>query len=158
MSPPDSDPEALSGEFELAPFRLEDLEQVLELEEASFPDDAFSEEIFLSQMAVSPRGFIVARRGGSVVGYVLATERRGQGLIMSIAVSPEFRRRGLGTLLMSSALSYLATKFKAVYLQVDAEHEETIRFYRKHSFVETGRVLKRYYPNGHDALEMVRRL
>lgn len=131
---------------------------MLRLESASFAEDAFSETIFLYQLAKQPDGFIVARKGGRVVGYVLATGWRGQGLIMSIAVLPEFRRRGVGTSLMGSALSYLARTYDRVYLQVDAENTASIGFYRKLSFRETGRVFPRYYPNGHDALEMAREL
>jgi ribosomal protein S18 acetylase RimI-like enzyme len=41
---------------------------------------------------------------------------------------------------------------------VDANQEVAIRFYRGLSFSETGKMLKRYYPNGDDAVEMVREL
>ena len=138
--------------------RLEDLEQVHEIEEASFPDDAYNTSAFLFFLVTASDGFIVACHGEKVVGYVIATRRSGEGLIQSIAVSPGFRRRGVGRMLMQSAMGRLAARVKRVYLQVDAKHEGTIRFYHGLSFSETGRVLRRYYPNGDDAVAMVREL
>jgi [ribosomal protein S18]-alanine N-acetyltransferase len=113
---------------------------------------------FLFFLATARDGFIVACQGGKVVGYVIANSRRGEGLIQSIAVSPGSRRRGAGRMLVRAAVGHLAARFRRVYLQVDAKHEGTIRFYRALSFTETGRVLRRYYPNGDDAVEMVRGL
>jgi [ribosomal protein S18]-alanine N-acetyltransferase len=136
----------------------QDLEQVYKMEKASFPDDAYSKAVFFFYFVTEGDGFVVACKGDLVVGYVIATHHGGNGLIQSIAVSPEFRKRGIGEMLMRSVLAYLAPRFGRVYLQVDAKHEATIRFYRRLSFSETGKVLKRYYPNGDDALEMVRKL
>jgi len=138
--------------------RIQDLDQVVRLEKVSFPEDAYSKSVFFYFFVTERDGFIVARKGELVVGYVIATSREGQGMIQSIAVSPQFRRKGVGTLLMQSAVAQLARKFTRVYLQVDADQEGTIRFYRNLSFGETGRVIKRYYPNGHDAIEMVRQI
>lgn len=45
-----------------------------------------------------------------------------------------------------------------MHLLVAAGNEAAIGLYRKHSFVETGRVVKKYYPNGDDAVEMAREL
>ncbi len=145
-------------DFTLRTCRREDLDRVLTIEDASFPDDAYSRAVFHFYLATAREGFIVACKGDLVVGYVIATHQAGEGLIESIAVAPEFRRRGIGEALMRAAMARLSTKSKRVYLQVDANQEATIRFYHRLSFRETGKVLKGYYPDGHDALEMVREL
>jgi ribosomal protein S18 acetylase RimI-like enzyme len=67
-------------------------------------------------MAKARDGFIVACKKDLVVGYVIATDRAGEGLIQSIAVSPEFRQRGIGEMLMRSAMGHLARRFERVYL------------------------------------------
>jgi ribosomal-protein-alanine N-acetyltransferase len=134
---------------------LRDVDQILELEKASFGDDAYGRSVFLFYMATDRDGFIVARRGAGVVGYVLAIRRGRRGLIMSIAVLPEFKRKGIGTSLMKAALAQLS-KCANVFLQVDVANEGAIKFYRRLGFAETGRVHPRYYPNGHDAVEMAR--
>ena len=130
----------------------------MRIEKVAFPDDAYSKAVFLFYLMTERDGFIVALKGDSVVGYVIATNHGGQGLIQSIAVSPEFRRRGIGAKLMQAAIARLAVKFNRVFLQVDAKQESTIRFYRALSFRETGKVLKRYYRNGDDGMEMMREI
>ena len=141
--------------IELGLASLRDVDQILELEKASFGDDAFGRSLFMFHIATGRDGFIVARKDDRVVGYVLATRRGGDGLIMSIAVLPEFRRKGVGGSLMKAALAQLS-KFKRVILQVDVANDEAREFYKGLGFAETGRVHKRYYPNGHDAIEMAR--
>ncbi len=96
---------------------------------------------------------MVARENGEVVGYAMASFRDGYGLILSIAVSPEHRRRGTGALLMQAALYHLEGKVEQVQLQVGFTNQEAIDFYRKFGFRETAR-LENYYQNGDDAIEM----
>ena len=145
-------------EIVLRPCGFKDLEQVCRLEGASFAGDAYGRAEFLFFLATARDGFVVACEGDKVVGYVIATDREGHGLVQSIAVSPEFRRRGIGWMLMRSAMGHLARRFERVYLQVDSKQDAAIGLYRKLAFGETGKVLKRYYPNGDDAVEMAREL
>ena len=66
--------------------RIQDLDQVVRLEKVSFPEDAYSKSVFFYFFVTERDGFIVARKGELVVGYVIATSREGQGMIQSIAV------------------------------------------------------------------------
>ena len=43
-----------------------------------------------------------------------------------------------------------------MYLEVRPSNEAGILLYRKLSFEETGKVRKKYYPDGEDAIEMAR--
>jgi len=133
-----------------------DLDQVLAVERVAFPDRPYTRLDFDSILLRAGEGFMVACQDGSVVGYVIAMEKGGDGLIQSIAVPPEFRMRRIGEALMTAALNHLAKKYGRVYLQVDANNESAISLYRKLSFRETGNRIKGYYPNGNDAIEMVR--
>ena len=142
----------------LRPFELSDLDQVGKVEDASFPERPYSRLDFVSCLSVARKGFIVACKESSVIGYVIAMEQGGQGMIQSIAVSPESRGRGVGEMLMRSATEHLARRFRRVFLLVDADNEEAIRLYSRLSFRETGRMIERYYPNGDDAIEMVKEL
>jgi [ribosomal protein S18]-alanine N-acetyltransferase len=135
-----------------------DLDQVGNVEVASFPDHPYSKLDFVSCLSVAREGFIVARKDDSVVGYVIATVERQEGSIQSIAVSPEFREKGVGETLMRSAVDHLTGRCKRARLLVGASNERAIRLYRKLSFKETGNTIKKYYPNGDDAVEMAREL
>lgn len=137
---------------------LGDLDQIARLEKASFPERPYSRLDFAYYMLVARAGFIVASKDGKVVGYVIAVSQGREGSIQSIAVSPDFRERGVGEALMRSALDHLAGKADRVHLLVAADNEGAKRLYSKLSFKETGRIVRRYYPNGSDAIEMAKEL
>jgi [ribosomal protein S18]-alanine N-acetyltransferase len=135
-----------------------DLAQVCQIEKASFPERPYSRLDFLSYLLIARDGFIVASRDGSVVGYVIAVSQWREGSIQSIAVSPDCRGKGVGEMLMRSAIDHLARRCDRVHLLVDANNGTAMRLYHKLSFEETGKVIRRYYPNGGDAVEMAKDL
>jgi [ribosomal protein S18]-alanine N-acetyltransferase len=144
--------------YELRACEFRDLAQVGRIERASFPERPYTRLDFAAYLLIARDGFIVASKDGSVVGYVIALSQRREGSIQSIAVSPESRGKGVGELLMRSAVGHLAGRCDRIHLLVDANNETAIRLYRKLSFEETGKVVKRYYPSGGDAVEMAREL
>ena len=135
-----------------------DLAQVGQIERASFPERPYTRLDFTYFLLAARDGFMVASKDGTVVGYVIATARGREGSIQSIAVSPESRGEGVGGLLLRSAIDRLAGRCDRVRLLVDVSNEAAIRLYRRLSFEETGKVVRGYYPNGGDAVEMARAL
>lgn len=107
-------------------------------------------------MVTARDGFILATSAGKVVGYVIATRQGSGGLIVSLAVLPGFRRKRIGSKLMHSALGQLGKR--DVLLQVDVTNQDAMGFYRSLGFCESGKVLRRYYPNGNDGIEMIRKV
>lgn len=142
----------------LRTFELRDLAQVVQVEKDSFPERPYGRLDFIAYMLMARDGFIVASEEGSVVGYVIALSQEREGSIQSIAVSPGARGKGVGEMLMRAALHGLTGRAERVHLLVAVSNETAIRLYRKLSFEETGKVVKKYYPNGDDALEMARKL
>jgi len=135
--------------------RYGDLNRVLAIEKAAFPDSPYSRLDFAFFLARPGSDFTVAVLDGQSVGYVIAVSNASGGMIQSIAVSPDFRRGGIGEALMKSALGSLS-KYREVYLLVERNNVAAISLYRKFSFKETGTVREGYYRNGADAIEMVR--
>jgi ribosomal-protein-alanine N-acetyltransferase len=144
------------GGISLRPCTYADLGQLHFIELESFPDDPYPAIVFINLLALAKEGFIVACSGDSVVGYVIGTGGGREGMIQSMAVTPSLRRRGVGARLMASVIEHLSKKHRRISLLVDVSNEAAIHLYRKFSFSETGRVIKAYYPNGNDAIEMVR--
>ena len=141
-----------SSQVTLRRCRYRDLPQVVAIEKESFTDP-YSLFEFAAHLMSSRSKLVVACANQVVVGYVLAIhESRRIGQIQSIAVSRELRGRGIGTMLMSSAMEHL-TKLDKVRLVVRRTNMEAIRLYRSFSFRESGRVVEGYYPNGEDAIE-----
>lgn len=138
----------------LRPCRYADLGQVYVIERESFLEDAYPANVFVDFLKLAKEGFIVACSGDSVVGYVIGTSRGDEGMILSMGVTPSLRKSGVGVRLMESVVEHLSKKHRRISLLVDVSNEAAIRLYHKSGFSETGRVIKEYYPNGNDAIEM----
>jgi len=134
----------------------EDLKKVMEIEDSSF-NHPYSRHIFTYFLQTHPEGFIVSEESGEVVGYIIFSTSRGRGLIVSLAVLPRFRRRGHGKLLLQQALEELSRRVDAVELQVRVSNREAVEFYMGQGFRLSSKISS-YYPDGEDALVMVRSL
>lgn len=92
---------------------------------------------------------------GPVVGFAGMWLAMNEGHIVTIAVKPDYRRRGLGELLLVSLID-LACQAQAssLYLEVRVSNTAAKRLYEKYGFV-VSRLRKGYYSDtGEDAWEM----
>lgn len=91
-------------------------------------------------------------------GFVLARAAGGEAEILTLAVRPTARRRGLGGTLMAAALAgALLRGAAAMFLEVAAGNLPALGLYCRLGFAEVGR-RRRYYPDGSDALVLRRDL
>ena len=87
----------------------------------------------LAETAEGPGGFIL---------YSLAAD---EGEILTVAVSPRLRRRGIGRRLLSGALAELGMHgARRVFLDVDAENRAAVALYEQAGFSRVG-LRKGYY-------------
>ena len=141
-------------DFEIRTFRSQDLNQVRAIEEASFPDP-YSELIFRILRSRVGDLFIVAEKE-NVVGYAISEVRGRLGHVVSMAVSSEFRRSGVGHELLKETIRRLESRVDEIYLEVGLGNIAAIRLYEKFSFKKTGERRAHYYPGGEDAIIMAR--
>ena len=134
--------------MEIRKCRHDDIPSVMKIESLSFKYP-YPSSIFYNYLN---RNFYVAEEDGKVVGYAIGDARR--HLIVSIAVHPDYRRRGIGTKLMESILKNM---HGYAILQVRASNNEAIKFYKKLGFIEK-ELLKGYYIDGEDAILMFKNL
>ncbi len=131
-----------------------DLEQVVAIENQSFPHP-WTLEHFREELC-SPHGFPLvaeADRGG-VAGYLCPSLILDEGEILDVAVSGDFRGKGIGRLLVASTLEFFREQgVMRVFLEVRVSNQAAISLYRSLGFREAG-CRKRYYENGEDALLM----
>ncbi len=111
----------------------------------------------------SPKALcIVAENGDELAGFVIAQESvihqsRG-GHIVTIDVAPDFRRRGIGRLLMERMEARLwSAGAEWLRLEVAVNNSAASEFYRELGFAPTGRILN-YYPGSIDAIVMEKAL
>ncbi|MBW1997087.1 MAG: GNAT family N-acetyltransferase [Deltaproteobacteria bacterium] len=128
-------------------FEPEDLREILEIEEHAFPKTPYPEEVFKYYGRKPGTIFIVAEIDCSVVGYLIMEKG---GHIISTAVSPGQRRKGIGERLYRYAAGAAGQK---LWLEVRSRNTGAISFYRSMGMKITG-VSKNYYGDD-DALIMV---
>jgi ribosomal-protein-alanine N-acetyltransferase len=129
-------------------FRTEDIHDIMEIEMQAFPKSAYPTELLREYAKKYPSGFIVLETGAEVVGYLIYDER--QGHVLSMAVKPSHRRRGIGRALFMHARGHVKGK---LWLEVRSQNREAVHFYRSMGMRIRGRV-SGYYETD-DALIMV---
>ena len=129
-----------------------DLPAVMELAAASLPQP-WSEAIWREELA-SPLGlYLVLEKGDAVCGFVGVKRVADEAHVMTLAVRPDLRRRGLGRALVRAALAAPALAgVRQVHLEVRPSNGTARALYASLGFVETG-VRKDYYGD-EDALLM----
>ena len=132
---------------------IRDLDEITKLEREIFGPSGYSRNI-VEYLLYYADFFVAACINDSIVGYICGEIRLGRGHIISIAVKKEFRRRGIGSMLLKLFIEELRKKnVRTVYLEVSTENKGAIKFYRKHGFRITGFIPK-YYSDGSDAFIM----
>ena len=122
----------------------EDLDAIYEIERASFKDP-YPLGYLKALHNLSPQNFHIAERGGAPVGYIIATEDRGRGHILAIAVHPAERRKSIGKRLVAESLKALRSRgVKTVRLEVRRSNVEAQRFYEELGF-KYSYAIKGYY-------------
>jgi ribosomal-protein-alanine N-acetyltransferase len=96
--------------------------------------------------------FFVMEENGKVVGYIIGDEEK--GMIISIAVHPEYRKKGYGKKMMEHIFKFMKGE---IFLQVRKSNKGAIKFYEKMGFKKKGEI-KKYYFDGEDAYIMVRKI
>jgi len=149
--------------------KLDDLLQIMNINRICLPEN-YTYSFFYTLLMEYPKAFWVAEHNGRVIGYVMCrVERtfskieplrlRKAGHIVSVAVLPEYRGRGIGFELMRRTIDSLRDHYECdeSYLEVRVSNETAIRLYQKLGYAITSRH-KAYYVDGEDAYVMARRL
>ena len=76
---------------------VSDLDRIQEVEQLSFNVDAFSNKTFLKWHYLCSNLFIVGVVDRKIVGYMITYVKDRKGHVISIAVDPSFRKKGIGS-------------------------------------------------------------
>jgi ribosomal-protein-alanine N-acetyltransferase len=135
----------------IRPFSLSDLESILQIENQSFPKSPYDWTTFLTLHTLYPETFLVyvgtnpGQKGEKILGYIVFSQ---DGHIISIAVRPHHRRKGIGRELLQRAMK--TPPLKKVWAEVRRGNQGAQSFYSKLGFQVTG-LVPNYYGN-EDAL------
>jgi ribosomal-protein-alanine N-acetyltransferase len=122
-----------------------DVAAVADLETISFPQP-WSESVLREELAGRDRTYLVAEdRDGRVVGYAGMLVTAGDAHVMTLAVDPPERRRGIGTRLVAAlADAAISAGAARLTLEVRSGNGAAIRLYRRFGFEPAG-IRPRYY-------------
>ena len=120
--------------------------QIAELEKVCF-HDPWSEKSIASEVDSRLSLWLVAVDGENVAGYVGSQSVLGETDMMNIAVSPDYRRQGVGERLVTELISRLREKGNhSLMLEVRISNVPAQQLYEKLGFAQVGR-RKNYYRN-----------
>lgn len=130
----------------------EDSEALARLHRACLPQNWFADD-FLAWMERPEYRLWLAEDSGAVQGYTVARILPPETEIITLAVAPDCRRRGVARALMVALME--EGGINAWFLEVSSENAPARALYASLGFEETGR-RARYYTDGTDAVSMTR--
>ena len=133
----------------IRPVSFSDLNSILQIESQSFPKSPYDWTTFLHLHMLHPDTFWVYcnadRVEEEILGYIIFSQN---GHVISIAVHPRHRRKGIGALLLRMAMN--TPNLEKVWAEVRISNLGAQAFYSKLEFQIAG-LVPNYYGN-EDAL------
>ena len=154
--------------FNLRKFVPDDLQGVMQINRVCLPEN-YTDFFFMDLHQRFPETFIVAEENKEIAGYIMCRIEVGlsnlglgglirKGHVVSIAVLPQGRRKGVAKALINRALEGMRYyKAKQCFLEVRVTNDVAVSLYKKLGF-EITRTLNGYYSDGEDAYVMTIKL
>jgi [ribosomal protein S18]-alanine N-acetyltransferase len=140
-------------ELTITAMTLADLEEVEGIERTSFVTP-WSRQSLVAELSLPQARLEVARWRQHLVGYCDSWSVADEISLLTIAVHPDYRRRGVASGLLQHLLAGAARQqSRLVTLEVRRGNLPAIKLYERHGFAPSY-VRKGYYADGEDALVM----
>ena len=151
-------PESWQTAMTLREMTVEDLDQVMEIENALF-SVPWSREGFFTYLIKDRSLFLVVEEKGRILGYCGLVYVLDEGEITNVAVREDRQREGIGHFMVDGMLRFaVELKLNVLYLEVRAGNGTAIRLYERLGFEKNG-LRKNYYTDPtEDAILMACRL
>ncbi len=141
----------------IRPARVSDLGKIITLEEICFAEESFTRSQLRYLMTKAKADFWVTEEpGGEISSFIVLLRRKNSSgmRIYSVAVSPGYRGKGLGRLLLAEAEKRAKEAgLNHLRLEVSVLNESAVRLYLNYGFEVFGE-RPAYYKNGSKALLM----
>ena len=141
----------------LRSYAPEDFDVLYEIDQACYePAIAYSKREFRNYLRFPGAECVIAEGNGTPAGFCLTAHQQARGYIITIDVLEKFRRRGVGTALLTEAERRLAELgVKEIGLETATDDDSAVAFWQHHGYRTRG-VWKGYYPGGRDAFSMTK--
>jgi len=154
--------------FKLRKFEPDDLQDVMQINRVCLPEN-YTDMFFIDLHERFPQTFIVAEEDNEILGYIMSRIEVGisnfglgglvkKGHVVSIAVLPQCRRKGVASALIKAAMEGMCYyKAKQIFLEVRVTNEAGVNLYKKLG-LEVTRNISGYYSDGENAYVMTKKL
>jgi [ribosomal protein S18]-alanine N-acetyltransferase len=140
----------------LWPAKISDLASIVAIEKNAF-SQPWSEATFLEELGRNPASLYVLKKNhsGPILGYLCYWAAAEEIQLLTVAVHPDHRRRGLGRFMMESLLQEARLRAaENIYLEVRPSNQPAINLYSQLGFQTLYRRPGYYQPGNEDALIM----
>lgn len=136
---------------------LADLSRIVEIENLCFPEEtAFPPGMFayLIRYAITLAAFEDRRMAGFIIGFASG----GTGLIYTLDVHPDYRRKGVGSMLIRALEERLCSQgVERIRLEAAVKNPAALELYRKAGYHKK-ELIRNYYGSGKNAVRMWKEL
>ena len=141
----------------LRTYTPEDFDSLYEIDQACYePAIAYSKRELKNYLRFPGADCVIAEEARKIAGFCMSAHQAARGYIITIDVLEEFRRHGVGTLLLAEVERRLAVQgVKEIGLETATDNDSAIAFWQKHGYRTRG-VWKGYYPGPRDAFAMTK--
>jgi ribosomal-protein-alanine N-acetyltransferase len=138
--------------------KKEELPDLLALEKLCFKEETFHKKQLGYLLLKAKSLVLVASADENIIGSMIILLRKNilQARIYSLNVHPAYRRMGIGSLLMDTALGVLKKRgFRKITLEAGINNTAARNLYESKGF-SADKTLRSYYKNGDDALHLTK--
>ncbi len=148
--------EIIAANTAIEPMKAEHISEIVEIESKCF-SMPWTEKSLSDELDNENAHFLSAVLGGKVIGYIGVIEIFGEADITNVAVLPEYRRCGIGEMLMKTAENGATErKCESITLEVRVSNTAAISLYNKKGYKQAG-IRKGFYEKPkEDALLMTK--
>ena len=137
---------------------INDLEELCIIEKLCFKEERYSKAFLLHLLKSPDVCSLVFEENKRIVGSVIISFHRNTCRIISIAVHPLCRKKGVGKKLLASAEEKAQQlNIKNIVLEVSTKNRDAINFYLSNKY-KIDHVIENYYGIGRDAYRMRKNL
>lgn len=132
---------------------IKHLDKLYKIETECFEKEAFTKEQITYLLTDYNSVSFVAKVNDEIVGFIIGrayTNRKpAVGRVLTIDVSPEHRRKGIGLKLLQEVEgAFKNESVEVCYLEAREDNVAALNLYQKHGYKKVGK-LKNYYGNAH---------
>lgn len=132
-----------------------DMPEVLEIEKATFRDDAWQEEDFLRSLRQNNIIGMVADYDGAIIGYMLYQLHKHRFELLTLVTCPVWRNRGVGSQMVDKMIAKMSNMRRhRLDIEVSEMNLKALKFLAKRGFRAVGVLRNGWRCGERDAYQM----